>query len=166
LFHREEWQRDREVIGRREVHLFDRRCCTLQVHDDPDVKPNKGATKALVAIDGLGGLPNLSLEPHKRTPAVVRVAKDAGIKIKTSKASAGEEQRAKMAVLAIINGAEGRIKKAKTEVELRATRPISGACKPPTTILRAPTCILTHRDAASCVGHLCLATSCFATCLV
>lgn len=73
-----------------------------------------------MAIDGLGGLPNLSLEPHKRTPAVVRVAKDAGIKIKPSKASASEEQRAKMAVLAIINGAEGHIKKAKTKVWLRS----------------------------------------------
>lgn len=42
---------------------------------DPDVRPNKGATKALSAIDSLGGLPNLDLMPHTRAPAVVRAAR-------------------------------------------------------------------------------------------
>ena len=111
-----------------------------------------------MAIDGLGGLPNLSLEPHKRTPAVVRVAKDAGIKIKPSKASASEEQRAKMAVLAIINGAEGHIKKAKTKVWLRSRATVhrtdfQRVQDADRHLLWAPTCILTHQDAVACATH-------------
>ncbi len=47
-----------------------------KIHSDPDVKPVKGAYKVLSAIQGLGSLPDLSLNPHKKKEsAIVSVAR-------------------------------------------------------------------------------------------
>lgn len=82
-----------------------------RIHSDPDVHPVKGDSKALAAVEGLGGLPDLSLEPKKKQSAVVVAAMKAGVHVEPAKVTVSEKQRAMAAVEALIGSAEGKIKK-------------------------------------------------------